>query len=375
MRQRFVDETFKPPLHWRRASELVQNPCLFATGRVTGDIVQTSDTLANQWIGAAVAVLAVHPALIAKVIPNAQHQDWVHSYTRKKTTQYHANYHRSPELHPGIFRFRFYRFGKWVEVVVDDYLPCDAEGEVICSRSNEVNEFWIALLEKAFAKLCGGYDQLKRESPGNAFVDISSSVPEQIMLHSPAAQDEFRQHSLYHFLQKGIRRNTLMSCCITPSSQTMRDVISEQGLIYGRSYAILNVFTIKIRMSNMRRRTAQLVKLRNPWGMVNFNGAWSVMSKEWQVVPKREMRRLGLVFEDEGEFFMSFEDLQNQFNVLMVCRQYDVPHLPVPLPLLFSRHTLHEFHSSWSILAGTAGGSLNHVTTFPSNPQYMIKVR
>lgn len=70
------------------------------------------------------------------------------------------------------------------------------------------------------------------------------------------------------------------------------------------TYTITQIFTIKIRMSNMRRRTVQLVKLRSPWGVVKFKGAWSLLS---QAVPKREMRRLGLVDEGGGEFVMSFE--------------------------------------------------------------------
>ena len=58
----------------------------------------------------------------------------------------------------GIFRFRFYHLGEWIDVLIDDILP--TKNAAIAVK----NEYWMLLLEKAYAKFLGSYNALGRFS-------------------------------------------------------------------------------------------------------------------------------------------------------------------------------------------------------------------
>jgi hypothetical protein len=51
-----------------------------------------------------------------------------------------------------------------------------------------------------------------------------------------------------------------------------------------------------------------LIRIRNPWGNeTEWNGPWSDGSAEWRYVPDEEKESIGLNFDSDGEFYMSYK--------------------------------------------------------------------
>lgn len=75
-------------------------------------------------------------------------------------------------------------YGKWVEIRVDDRLPTkgDRPAYMHCAQPDV---FWSALLEKAYAKLYGGYYFLKNGTVGRALQDLTGAVVQSVPPSGP----------------------------------------------------------------------------------------------------------------------------------------------------------------------------------------------
>ncbi|XP_074057101.1 calpain-6 [Macrotis lagotis] len=356
----FFSRRLPGPVEWKRPKDICDNPHLFVGGISSHDLHQGK--LGNCWFVAACSCLALQECLWKKVIPKFKEQDWDA---------------RRPEKYAGIFHFRFWHFGDWTDVVIDDRLPT-INGELIFCHSNVPNEFWSALLEKAYAKLAGCYEALDGGNTADAIMDFTGAVSESINLKKGNfSKLLMEQTKLFEDMLKAHSRGDLISCSIVPDLASDRQGITEQGLVKGHAYSVTAIRKLRLGeqfLNFFRSEKLFMIRMRNPWGKREWNGPWSDSSEEWQRVSEAERKSLGLSVTDDGEFWMAFDDWCSNFTDVDICRNLNTSFFSI-------RKTWEKatVRGAWlhddDPLANRAGGCFNNRATFLQNPQYIFNVK
>ena len=74
--------------------------------------------------------------------------------------------------------------GKWKEIILDDYFPVRVtpKGTKLAMSNTDEDELWVLLLEKAYAKAYGSYDDIQGGDPVYAMRDLTGAPYSRIVL-------------------------------------------------------------------------------------------------------------------------------------------------------------------------------------------------
>uniref|UniRef100_A0A182FBL2 Calpain catalytic domain-containing protein n=1 Tax=Anopheles albimanus TaxID=7167 RepID=A0A182FBL2_ANOAL len=364
----FYHQTPPFTFQWKRPHEIVSNPVFVNDSTAQFDIVPGK--MGDRWLVSCLGVLYLSKGLFYRVVPADQNFD---------------------KPYYGVFRFRLWWCGEWLEVLVDDRLPT-INGKLAFLQAQNSNSFWPGLLEKAYAKLHGSYEALKYGTLLDGLADLTGGITESISIKVDTSI--LIRPPLLHSL---LDTTSIITCTI--NNGTMAQIRNQtealpNGIHIGINYRLCSMdkvlFGCKIwppvtnnshlllsyQAETIMGDTVQLVRLRNPLAQTlskssSFNGDWSSFSSSWERVTMNERNRL-VEQLDQGEFWMSFYDMTQTFTHLeCVHLDSDTARDEPQLADKSRRWLMRLYQGTWK-RGVTAGGCRNNPDSFHINPQLQL---
>lgn len=328
----FPEKEKRANFEWKRPNELVPSPLFFSNNNNTDISIAKQYHKEGNWGGiiAAIINLKLHQHYFANVVPADQDFD------------------------QGIFYFKFWKCGEWIEIVIDDCLPIKKE-QLAFLQSEKEDEFGLILLIKAYAKFYESYDALKGIPAAIAMEDFTGGISEIIDLKSETNKDE-----LYDYLWKSTQRGVMMTCSFKKRMFYSKTYPKCRDIVAGHSYCVTDVKTIHIEILSFK-----MIKLRSQHTKVPWDGPWSPDSPEHKyfVSTFSVPSGMGSGYDHPNEFWVTFDYFTTVFDSLEMCHlnSKDDPH----------KWILNQIESKW-VPGISAGGGFDKIEKFIINPQYVI---
>ena len=198
----------------------------------------------------------------------------------------------------GMYVFRFYKNNGWRYVIIDDKLPCYnkryGDAELVFGRCRSINEFWVPLIEKAYAKIHQCYEALISGFIDDGLTDMTAFAQTKIIFKKKGSnvvrynrqKNDKAKAELWKFMLQSNKNKSLMGCSAlgTTEGEVIYPEDVASGVLSGHAYSIIDVFEIKAQIADengdLKPKLSKLVPLRNPWGKKEWVGAWSDGSEE-----------------------------------------------------------------------------------------------
>jgi len=179
---------------------------------------------------------------------------------------------------------------------------------LIFASCEDPKEIWPVVVEKAYAKLYGSYEDL---SGGRIVEALCALTGGHGAVVDVKTQDPDAVWSLllgHDFGASGAR-------FIGAGSLAHLEDHVAQGIVPGHAYTVLDA-----REFASENGPVRIVKLRNPWNRGEWRGPWCDGSRLWRSeLGVRIAKDVKYEAKEDGEFWMSLQDLLQRFQTLDFC--------------------------------------------------------
>jgi hypothetical protein len=290
-----IDNEIQPDqVVWKRArdiAELGPDCQLFSDGIDANDVQQGG--LGTCYFLSAIAAITEFPSLIKDLL--------------FKTKQANER---------GIYEVVLFIDGDWMIVPIDDWFPCEAENGQLKFTRTSGKELWVIILEKAWAKVNGGYLNI---SGGNTLHSLFSltGFPCSRYVHQKVKNPQ----KLWEEILEAETRDDIMCTSTYGITEDEEGAQREQdyenfGLSAGHAYTLVGAKQAKV-----DGETIKLVLLRNPHGV--FSGVNTEWTGPWCDSDPRWTPELNEQFDhsnkEDGCFWIDFFDFFKYYEDTFFC--------------------------------------------------------
>ena len=266
-------------IEWRRSKKILIEPHLFEGEINTNNI--SPGIITNSYFLSAVDALCKYPYLISKIFI---------------TKEYNKDI--------CFFELLLFIDGEFQIVYLDDYFPCIKETSIPYFTKQTTFELWFMLLEKAWAKVNGGYGKILFGNSSEVFRFLTGFCSEQI-------NNNLIDNKNYSNLLKNCFDSKEILCISTKNNNEVEKV----GLIKDYSYVLINIIEIK----DNNGENILLYKIKNPILCDNnWNGDWSNESDNWTEEINKQIDE-DILETNKNEFFINSKDILKYFNRTDIC--------------------------------------------------------
>ena len=196
----------------------------------------------------------------------------------------------------GLYELYIYYNGDYQILLIDDYFPFIRNSNKLLFSKPKKEEIWLLLLEKAYAKVNGGYGSLFN-CDINSILILFTGFPCERLNFFDIDNDD-----LDNIIRINKQKNLVF---VYPSEEGEKN-----GIIKNKSYQLIEIFDIGGNEENLK-----LIKLRNLFDYQSYKGDYSPSS---DLLNDDIKKAINYNPDEKHVIYMSFENLKINFSKITI---------------------------------------------------------